>query len=97
MLRHVVMFKLKESAPASALADLQSGLAKLEETIDEIRSYEYGPDLGLRDGNFDFCLVAEFEDGAAFERYVVHSDHQRFIAERVAPVVAERVAVQYAL
>ena len=97
MLRHVVMFKLKEDAPAGAIRSLEEGLFLLAQSIPEIAAYEYGADLALRDGNFDFCLVAEFETAEAFDRYVVHDDHQRFIQERVAPVVAERVAVQYEL
>ena len=97
MLRHVVLFKLKSDAPSGAVQALEEGLFQLPQSIPEIAAYEYGPDLGLRDGNFDFCLVAEFDSPESFERYVVHPDHQRFIAERVTPVVAERVAVQYEL
>lgn len=97
MLRHVVMFKLKDDAPKGAIQALEEGLFLLAQTIPEIRGYEYGPDLSLREENFDFCLVAEFESPESFQRYAAHPDHQRFIKERVAPVVAERVAVQYEL
>jgi hypothetical protein len=97
MLRHVVMFKLKDGAPADALTSLEAGLQVLPQSISEISSYRYGSDLGLREGNFDFCLVAEFEDAGAFARYVVHPDHQAFIKDRLTPVVSERVSVQYAI
>ena len=95
MLRHVVMFKLIEDAPSGTIDSLAAGLLELSRSISEIRNYQYGPDLGLRDGNFDFCLVAEFEDEEAFGRYVVHPKHQAFIADRLTPVVSERVSVQY--
>jgi len=95
MLRHVVMFKLMDGAPADALKSLEDGLQALPQSISEIASYRYGSDLGLREGNFDFCLVAEFEDADAFARYVVHPDHQAFIKDRLTPVVSERVSVQY--
>ena len=97
MLRHVVMFKLNDDAPANACDSIEEGLASLARTIPEIEAYEYGSDLVIRDGNFDFCLVAEFADAAAFDRYVVHPEHQRFIQQRIRPVVAARVSVQYAL
>jgi hypothetical protein len=95
MLRHVVMFKLKEGAPADTLESLAEGLHALSQSISEISGYRYGPDLALREGNFDFCLVAEFADADAFGRYVVHPAHQAFVKDRLTPVVSERVAVQY--
>ena len=95
MLRHVVMFKFKADAPADAAASLEQGLSRLAKSIPEIAAYDYGRDLALREGNFDICLVAEFADAEAFDRYVVHSDHQRFIQQQLTPVVAQRVSVQF--
>ena len=95
MLRHVVMFKLKDGAPADTTKSLEAGLHALSQSIPDISSYRYGADLGLREDNFDFCVVAEFADADAFARYVVHPDHQAFIQDRLTPVVSERVAVQY--
>jgi hypothetical protein len=95
MLRHVVLFKLKADAPDGTLASLAAGLSGLPGAIAEIESYQYGADLALREGNFDFGLVAEFADAEAFSRYVAHPDHQAFIRDRLTPVVAERVSIQY--
>lgn len=97
MLRHVVMIKLKEEAPADAGDALREGLSQLPGKIEEIKAYTFGADLGLREGNFDFCLVADFEDAEAFGRYVVHPDHQRFVTETLTPVAETRVAVQFPL
>ena len=69
----------------------------MPDSISEILRYDHGPDLELRDGNFDYVLVAEFADAQAFERYVSHPEHQRFVRERLTPAASERVAVQYAL
>ena len=95
MLRHIVMFKFKEDAPADAALSLEQGLSRLARSIPEIAAYDYGRDLELREGNFDFCLVAEFADVEAFGRYVVHADHQRFIQRQLTPVVAQRISVQF--
>ncbi len=95
MLRHVVLFKLKKDAPEGTLVLLKNELSALSQSIPEIRAYDYGSDLGLRDGNFDLCLVAQFDDTEAFNRYVNHPDHQTFVSDRLTPVVAERVAVQF--
>ncbi len=95
MLRHVVMFKLKEDAPPDAAVSLAKGLSRLARSIPEIAAYDYGRDLALREDNFDFCLVAEFADAEAFGRYVAHADHQDFIQQQLAPVLAQRVSVQF--
>ncbi|MBW2426850.1 MAG: Dabb family protein [Deltaproteobacteria bacterium] len=95
MLRHVVMFRFAPDAPADAAEKAATGLSALPGLIEEIETYRFGRDLGLRAGNFDFCLVAEFADAEAFARYVDHPAHRRFIRECIEPAVSERVAVQY--
>jgi len=95
MLRHIAMFRLKDDAPEGTLESLSIGLSRLPERIPEIASYRYGPDLGLREGNFDFVVVAEFENQDDFISYANHPDHQAFIRDALTPVVAERVAIQF--
>ncbi len=95
MIRHVALFRFREDAPRDAAQQLEEGLFQLAQTIPTIAAYEYGADLGLREGNFDFAVVADFDDAAAFRSYVDHPDHQAFIAERLAPVISERVSIQF--
>jgi hypothetical protein len=95
MLRHVVMFRFRPDASSRVREAVGEGLAELPAAIGEIETYCFGPDLGLRSGNFDFCLVAEFADAEAFRRYVEHPAHQRFVRERLEPAVSDRVSVQY--
>ncbi len=95
MLRHVVLFRLNEDAPDGTVQSLQDSLSRLAQSIPDISSYCFGADLGLRDGNFDLAVVADFADRQAFKRYVDHPDHQAFIADQLQPVLAERVALQF--
>ena len=97
MLRHIALFRLKKDAPKEATQSLESGLFQLAQVITEMSSYDYGADLGLREGKFDFGVAADFEDAASFERYVNHPEHQTFIRERLTPVVEERVSIQFEL
>jgi hypothetical protein len=97
MLRHIALFRLEADAPAETTKSFEDGLFQLAQTIPDISAYSFGPDLGLREGNFDFAVVADFEDRDAFARYVAHPDHQAFIRDRLAPVVAERVSLQFDL
>ncbi len=94
MIRHVALFRLKEDAPAGTRQALEEGLSLIAQTISEISNYEYGGDLGLREGNFDFGVVADFENAESFETYVNHPEHQAFLKKRLMPVLAERVSVQ---
>ena len=95
MLRHVVLFRLKEDAPEGTAQSIRKALSHLAQSIPDISSYSYGQDLGLREGNFDLAVVADFVDEQAFKRYVDHPDHQAFIADQLQPVLAERVALQF--
>ncbi len=61
----------------------------------QIRAYRYGADAKVSEGNFDFAIVADFDDVESFRAYVVHPAHQRLVAEAIRPLVAERAAVQF--
>ena len=95
MVRHVVLFRFKPETTESEKQSLREGLSELKTAVPEIQRYEFGHDLGLADGNFDFAVVAEFADSGAFESYAAHPRHVRLISELVRPILAERVALQY--
>jgi hypothetical protein len=91
------MFRWKPDASPAQLAQLERALAALPGQVAEIRRYVYGGDARLADGNFDFAIVADFDDADAWRRYVAHPAHQKLIAESIRPILAERAAVQYRL
>lgn len=96
MFRHCVMFRFKPEVNPATLATIEQqlqGLARLP----MVRAYQYGPDAALAEGNFDYVLVADFDDVDAYQAYAVDPEHQRVLAEFLRPNIAERAAVQYAL
>lgn len=93
--RHVVLFRFRPEASAAQLAALERALAALPGQVPQIRAYRFGADAGLVSGNFDFAIVADFDDSESFRAYVDHPAHQRLVAEHVRPLTAERAAVQY--
>lgn len=97
MIRHIAMFRLKADAPEGTLRSLEEGLAHLAATIPEISRYTYGGDLGLRSGNFDLAVVADFQDAEAFAGYVKHANHVAFLDQQLSPVMADRAALQFEL
>jgi hypothetical protein len=97
MFRHVVLFRWSPTATDEQKQAVSRGLARLPAAIPELVEYRFGPDHGLADGNWDFVVVADFEDSAAYEVYRDHAHHQDLIVELIRPVVADRAAVQYEL
>ena len=95
MITHLVLFRLRDDADDEAAAAILDGLAALPGQIPEIRSYRFGRDLDLVDGTWDIGLAAEFDSVDDWRTYRDHPAHQAFIAERIAPAVAERVSVQF--
>jgi hypothetical protein len=95
VLRHIAMFRFQPGTTDDQVRQLADGLRELPAQIPEIRAYEVGPDAGLRDGNHEFAIVADFDDVESWRRYVDHPVHQQVIADRITPIVAERVAIQY--
>jgi hypothetical protein len=92
MFRHVSLLKFKDPA---AIPAVTAAIAKLPDVIPELRSYRFGPDAGLAEGNFDLGIVADFDDVAGYEAYRDNAEHQRIIAELIRPVITDRAAVQY--
>ncbi len=95
MFRHVVMFRWEESVDAAQVADAASGFDALPALIPEIRSYVHGPDAGLAAANFDYVLVADFDDEADFVVYRDHPDHRTFIDRHIARAAEQRCSIQY--
>ena len=95
-LRHVVCFRFHPGTPAEAVDALAADLRALPATIAEIEDYRVGPDLGIADTSWDFAVSADFADADAFATYRSHPEHLAVIRDRVEPICAERVAVQFA-
>jgi len=53
----------------------------MPERIDQIRRYDFGPDLGLGSSNFDMALIADFDSEDDWHSYDAHPHHQVFIRQ----------------
>ena len=95
MFRHVVMVRFSDDMTDEQKDALRAGLGRLPEVIPEIRSYRFGGDVGLNEGNFDFVVTADFDDAGGYVGYRDHPEHKKLVAERLGPFVTERAAVQF--
>ena len=95
MFRHVVVLRWIAEATPEQRAAVELGIAELPSLIPEIRSYVFGADAHVNEGNFDLAVVADFDDFDGYVAYRDQPDHVALIAERIRPILAERAAVQY--
>jgi hypothetical protein len=97
VLRHVVLMRWKPEASDAQRQAVRDGLAQLPAAIRQIRSYQFGDDAAISEGNFEFAIVADFDDRSGFQTYAAHDAHQKLIAEHIRPILQDRAAVQYEL
>jgi Stress responsive A/B Barrel Domain len=97
MIRHIVLLNWKENTERSAIDKVTEAFASLPSRIPEIRSYQFGPDLEIYEGNADYVLVADFDNEEDFKTYVVHPDHGRLMKEVSLPITQSYQSAQFSL
>ena len=97
VIRHIAVFRWNAGVPASEVEEVEQALRKLRSELTGLRDYRFGTDIGLVEGNWDFAVVADLHDEAAFQRYASNAEHRRIISELIAPIRAERASVQLSL
>ena len=96
MYRHLVLWKLKESADglskAGLAVEVKRRLDTLPGIIPGIAEYDVGINIGAYGASFyDVGLVSAFPDEAAFRRYCVHPEHDTVVAYIQSATVAEEI------
>lgn len=80
VLRHVVMFKFKESATPANIKLIEEEFAKLPQKIGGIQSYEWGTNSspeGLNQG-LTHCFILTFTSDKDRDAYLIHPAHKEF-------------------
>jgi hypothetical protein len=93
MIRHIVMFKLKdfgsETEKKAACFEVIKHLDELPLKINLIRRYEAGIDIRQLPWSYDIVLVMDFDTMADLEAYIIHPVHQDFITFNIDYTVAK--------
>jgi len=99
LIRHIVMWKLKETAEGATRVE---NLAKLKALLEGCRHIVPGTPVSLEVGfaepglysTYDIALVCDFADKAALDAYQEHPDH--LVVKKFAQAVVEaRQCVDY--
>lgn len=100
MIKHVVMWKLKEVAEGKTKDENAETMKKLLEglpnKIEELQKVEVGINVleGSGDAICDLVLTVSCENQDALKAYAVHPDHQKVVSF-IKKVVSERRVVDY--
>lgn len=95
-LRHVVLFKFKESSSPADIKGVETAFGKLPAEIKEIKDYEWGlnnsPE-GLNKG-FTHCFLVTFDSEEDRAVYLPHPAHKAFI-DILSPHLDDVLVIDY--
>ena len=98
MVKHIVMWRLKEQAEGADQATnarlVKAALEGLRGRIPGLLAIEVGINIDRSSAAFDVVLYSEFESAQALAAYQVHPDHEN-AAALIGRVRTERVLVDY--
>jgi hypothetical protein len=98
MIKHIVMWRLKETAEGANAAEnarkMKAMLEGLPSVIGEIRRLEVGINLIDSPDGSDVVLSSDFDSRSDLERYLQHPEHKR-VSEFVGKIRSERRFVDY--
>ncbi|MBA2860049.1 Dabb family protein [Methanococcus maripaludis] len=98
MIKHIVMWKLKENDKDNDKFEnaklIKNKLESLKGVIPEIKYIEVGIDSKKFENNYDVVLVSEFDSFEALDVYQKHPEHLK-VGEFVKSVAETRTAVDY--
>ncbi len=79
-LRHIVVFKYKQGAPAAHIQQITDAFRALQQLIPGIRAFEQGVNISPEgsDQGFSHVYVLTFESAAARDAYLPHPQHKAF-------------------
>lgn len=95
MLRHIVLLTFKPDATETQVMNWRAAVREMCETSAEVLSFSLGRNIGSGPNHFDAALVADFEDMAAFRRYVGSPAHTAYVQDHARHVVDRIAAIQH--
>lgn len=95
MIRNVVLGRLRADADPDRLDRGLVGILALR--LEGMSQVRVGRDAGLRPGNWDYAITADFTDVEAYQRYDQDDEHNRLRREFFGPLSAEIARLQFDL
>ena len=95
-LRHVVLFKFKDSSTQDDVKKVEQAFVALKGKITLIKDFEWGKNTSPENLNqgLTHCFIATFSSDKDRDTYLVHPDHQAFV-EVLKPHLDKVTVVDY--
>lgn len=94
MIKHIVMWKLKEENKKENAEKIKISLEALKCDIEEIVEIEVGIDINKSDAAYDVALYSTFNSQKDLDAYQVHPKHKE-AGIFIKNVVINRIVVDY--
>ena len=96
MLRHVVLFKFKDTSTPADVERIVAAFRALPAKIPQIKAFEWGTDVSPegKSQGLTHCFLLTFATAADRDAYLPHPAHQEFVA-LVGPHVDKVCVVDY--
>lgn len=98
MVKHIVMWKLKDSAEGGSKIEnarkIKEGLEALKGVIEEIRELEVGINFEKSDMAYDLVLYSAFDNERNLDIYQNHPEHLK-VGVFIGKVKDKRIVVDY--
>lgn len=98
MIKHIVMWRLKDSAAGASREEnakkLKQSLEDLKDKIRDIKALEVGINFNASPAAFDVVLYSEFADMEGLDSYQNHPEHLK-IVDFVGEIRTDRAVVDY--
>lgn len=95
-LRHVVLFKFKDTAKPEEIKAVEEAFRALPTKIPVVKDFEFGTNVSpenLAQG-FTHCFFLTFASNADRDAYLVHPDHKKF-GEVLHPCLDKVLVIDY--
>ena len=99
MVKHIILWQLKDEYSAEEKADIRKGikegLESLKGKIPGLKDIHVNAEGLLASSNADVMLDSTFEDEASLKGYSTHPEHVAIADSKVRPYTKSRVCLDY--
>jgi hypothetical protein len=94
--RHIVMFKFKDSATPEQIKAVEVAFKALPSKIPQIRGFEWGTNISPENMNqgFTHCFFVTFDNEQDRDAYLPHPEHKKF-GQSLGPILDKVMVIDY--
>lgn len=95
MIRHVAVFRFKDSVTDRDVDEIDTTLATLPSIIPELVAFTSGRNANVTEGAWDYAVVSDFDSPKDYLIYATNPQHVDMVKNVVGPHVAEASRTQF--